>query len=197
MENTNIDSAEILKKIMPEEAMNKVYEQQLAEKEAQKIREKEIEVKYSKGFDIEYSGKTVEVFLKKKVTPETRHKLRNIVREYPRHKIRYAIESAKTKYPEKADNASELFKVILADNKDITEQAVLDYVYGIPDENFESELEIFFMKYFQCILSMDKNSTELIENPVVIDGKLNGIWNTIDYDTIIEAVGFFRKKVAI
>ncbi len=190
-----MDNIEKLKELIPADAWEKMLRDKEETEKAQKAKDKEIEDKYSKIFKFDYNNKTVDLILKQKITPETRHKLRNIAREFPKNKVLVAIQTLNAKYPELKGKEQELRIQFLEDNPDITDNQLTDYLSGTPDENFETDLEIFHMRYFQAILSMDSTSKELIETPIVVDNKINALWQTVDYGTIIEAVGFFRKKV--
>jgi hypothetical protein len=65
------------------------------------------------------------------------------------------------------------------------------------DINYEYELDLFYMRYFQEILSMDANSKILKDTEIISDGKISDVWNNVDMTIVKEAIIFFRKKVGI
>jgi hypothetical protein len=191
MENKEL---EMFKSLIPDDVWKQVFDSKELEKKEQIEKDKKLAEKMGKAIELHINNEVINIWLKKHITPETRHKLRQIVKDYPRNKYFLAIERLKISNPE-ITTSNEMFNKVLELNPGINEKSFMEYLRGVPDDDFEVRIEIFFLKYFQNIISMDSNSKLLIETPVELDGRINGIWNTIDLDTVIECVGFFRKKL--
>jgi hypothetical protein len=179
----------ILKEFIDKEMLAELYREQ-KQKEQQELE------RLNNAVRIDFAGKSIEVNIKKKITPETRHSLRQIVKEYPRHKIKFAVEKMKGKYPDLSE--WELRQRFLAENPEIHEDDFINYLQGTYiDEEYEQNLDIFFLKYFQAIISTEGNSIELTDCPVATGGVLNPGWRDIDMEEVKQIVSIFRKKVGI
>jgi len=188
-----MENEELIKNLLPQELIVENYKQELAKKAEIEARQKAIEDKYKQQFVFEVDGKELNIQLKQIVTPETRHKLRMIAKDAPVHKIAALMQQIGLEKPNLTDDE----KYIELINQGITKQEIINLMQGIPDNDYQTNAEIFVMTYFQAIISNTGESKVLIETPVVTDGKIYGIWKTVDYDTALEAVGFFRKKTGI
>lgn len=159
--------------------------------------QKEKDEKFRNIFSIDVDGKNIEVSLKKSVTPELRHKLRGIVKQYPKDELKSCIEEfRRQEIADKTEN--ELRRQFVAYFPQYTAEDINSYYSGnYINEEFEYNLDTWYLAYFQAILSMDGNSRRFIDTPVINDGKIYDFWNTIDMVTVRDAVGWFRSKMGI
>jgi hypothetical protein len=159
--------------------------------------EKEKENKFKEKFTIELEGKSLELALKKTVTAELRHKLRGLAKEYPKEPLKACIAEFDIKNTE-VKVISLKMQEFVKTYPQFTLQDMIDNNAGTYiNETHEYNLDAWFMKYFQAILSMDVNSKPLIDGIVMVKNKINGLWNTIDMMTVREAVEWFRRIMGI
>jgi hypothetical protein len=193
MENENNNTAEIVKALLASPAAEEAIKAKADAENKERERLEAIKTKYSKPFKIAVGDKVLELSLKSKITPETRHRIRTIAKTVPNHKIRQAIEVTRLETTDLTE--IKLYEKLL--EKGFTVKEIIDFSHGIPDENYEQELEIFYMKYFQVILSETSESKQLIDTLVCETNMIYECWNLIDYDTVVECVNFFRTKTGL
>lgn len=183
---------EALKTIVPSEAMNDIYKQQNAEREAKEAAKRAQIEKYSNAFKLSVEDKDIEILLRKKVTPDLRHKLRGIVRDMPKMKIAVEHQRLGLEMPEVNKDGGLLYTELI--KAGFKPDEVMNYINGVPDENHEKALEIYVLKYFKAILAPTAEAKVLIETPVELNGEVNGVWNEVDFMTALESVAFFRRE---
>ncbi len=153
--------------------------------------------KYSGNFNIELDGAGAEVSLKKAITPELRHKLREIAGRCPKDKLKLCVDEF-CRDAHQGKSESELRSEFLAkygqySNEDLDNLYSGNYI----NEEYEYALDAWYLEYFGAILAPAGSGKRLAETPAVEGGRINGIWNTIDTAAVRDAVGWFRTKVGI
>ncbi len=179
----------VLKEFLDKEMLAELYREQKAKEQSGLER-------LCRPVKLDWDGKVLEVNLKRKITPETRYRLRRIVANYPKHRIKYAVEKMKGKYSDLGEQ--ELRDAFLKENPGISGAELLDYLQGAYiDEEYEHNLDVFYLEYFRTIISPEGDGREPSETPVTAGGRIADCWNTVDTEEVKDLVSIFRKKLGI